>query len=103
LDLSLIFRDGRAPKGLPYTIKRSPKTASGFPNLKGTFGVWGTQTTQNEILGLKMVKYDSLPKSIKIINCRDFLRKFVKNADNPPEGSTEIGFGASLGLRNLYA
>jgi len=61
MDLFRIFRDGRPLEGLPFPSKDPPKLLPVPPNLKGKIGVWGTLTTQNGILGLKIVKLNSLP------------------------------------------
>jgi len=70
--------------------KIPPKLLPVSSYLKGKVRVWGTPNHLKWDFGAKNGKNDSLPKSIEIINFRDFLHKFVKNADNLPEGSTEI-------------
>jgi len=47
-------------------------------NLKGKVRVWGTPNHLKWDFGAKMVKNNSLPKSIKIINFRDFCEKWSK-------------------------
>jgi len=60
------------PKVFHPLSKYPPKFLLVSSNLKGKVVVWGTQTIENGILGLKVVKNDSLPKSTKIIIFRDF-------------------------------
>ena len=78
------------PKVFHPPSKDPPKLLPVFSNLKGKVRAWGTPNHLKWDLGLQMVKNDSLPKSIKISNFRDFA-KIRQKSDNSPEGSTEIG------------
>jgi len=56
-----------------------PKLLPVSSNSKGkVLGFGAPQTIENGILGIKMVKNDSLPKSIEIINFRDFCENSSK-------------------------
>ena len=69
-----------------------PKLLPVSSNLKGKVKVWGTPNHLKWDFGAKMVKNDSLPKSIKIINFRDFCENSSKTPITHKREAPKLAF-----------